>query len=168
MLEKLKKGWFLLCLIPLLISVLYYYYAIFEGSLKEHPESSFAILISGVLFIVVYAIICIFFLQIKQLFALQNERQIMQAQVSALQNQSASVRESMEKERIYRHDMRHYIQNIAALLQIRDCESALDYIGSLDKTLKPAQVLVYCENDTINAVLYYYLAMAKQDGIEVT
>lgn len=168
MLEKLKKGWVLLCLIPLLISALYYYCAMFEGDLKEHPENSFPIIISALLFMVTYAVICVFFQQIEQLFALQSERQLMQAQVSALKNQSVAVMESMKTMSIYRHDMRHYMQSIRALLENGNTKAALDYMGSLSHSFEKAEISRYCENETLNAILFHYIDMAEKEGIKVS
>lgn len=167
MLERLKSGWALFCLIPFLSYTNLYLMTYYPMTLTERPESAYPMALTILFTMVVYAVICIFFLQIKQQYALQNQQQLLQVQVAALQHQTDAVRETDEKTRILRHDMRHYIQNIASLLKSGDTAAAAEFIGRLDNLLEQTALPQYCENPTINAILAYHLESAKKEGIDV-
>jgi two-component system, LytTR family, sensor histidine kinase AgrC len=167
MLDKLKMGWALICVLPFLSYMNLYILTYYPVTLAERPVSAYPMALTIIFTMAVYWVICIFFRQIQQQYALQNEQQLLKAQVTALQNQTAAVREMEERTRILRHDMRHYLQNISSLLQRGEAQSASEFIGRFDDLLEQSAVPQYCENPTINAILAYHLESAKKEGIDV-
>lgn len=63
--------------------------------------------------------------------------------------------------------MRHYIQNISTLLQSGNPNSAIEFIGKLEKDFDNTSIKKYCENQVLNAILVYYIENAKKEGIKV-
>lgn len=167
MLDRLKKGWALFCLIPLISYALLYLLTYYPQTLVERPENAYPMALTILLTMIVYGVICFFFQHMKQQFAQESEQQLLQAQVIALQNQSDAVMEMEEKTRILRHDLRHNVHNIGALLTKGDLKTAMEFIGSFDDLLEQADIPQYCDNPIINAILTYYLENSRKEGIEI-
>jgi sensor histidine kinase regulating citrate/malate metabolism len=63
--------------------------------------------------------------------------------------------------------MRHYVQNISALLQRGDLKPAMEFIGKTGYILEETKIPKYCENPSVNAILAYHLEAAKKEGVFV-
>lgn len=98
---------------------------------------------------------------------MEKEKQLLKIQVTALQNQADAVLEMNEKTRILRHDARHYLHNIAALLNGDKTVTARNFIDRFEEMMEQSEIPQYCENPTINAILVYYLKNAENEGIHV-
>ncbi|MDO4270940.1 MAG: GHKL domain-containing protein [Eubacteriales bacterium] len=95
------------------------------------------------------------------------EAELLSARVSALQNRLETARAADEAIRIERHDLRHKLQTLAALVEKDEKAEALAYIGAsqarLDET-KPARL---CPDLVLDAVLSSYFDQARRRGIRV-
>lgn len=167
MLSTLKKGWALLCILPFLFNVLVYLLFMVDLSGLKQTNNLISIILAAFMVLAYYLVIIIYFRQAQQQFLLQSEQQLLQTQVNALISQSDAVKNAEEEIAIYRHDMRHYIQNIQALLQSGDMKTAIGFLGKYNEMFANTKVPCYCENRTINAILSYYLQNAQKEGIEV-
>lgn len=168
MLDKLKKGWALFCLIPALSYASNYLLAIYPVNIFARQESILPLLLSDAIIIAAYSVIIIFFRQTQRHFTIQNEQQLLNSQVHALENQLNAVSEAEKKTTILHHDMRHYIQNIAAILKSDGIVAAMGFLGQFDVMFEQKTITRYCENLTINAILNYYLELAKKQGVTVS
>lgn len=164
-LNTVKKGWRLFCVVPLLYDVLIYFLFTANQTGLNQPVSLITMIVATLMVVTVYWIIIILFHQTQQQYTMQNEQQLLAIQVMALQNQFDAVRDAEEKVTIHRHDTRHYQHHILALLQSGDIKSAIEFLSNWDKIYGSTEVVHYCENQTINAILAYYLKDAKQNGI---
>ena len=54
---------------------------------------------------------------------------------------------------LLRHDMRHFLTNIATLIENEESAKALDYIHEIVKTTEKTINKRYCTNDIINVIL---------------
>jgi hypothetical protein len=167
MLDNMEKGWALICAIPILSCSLLYIMFYYSKSFNDIPKIIIPVCITVAFTMIVYGVICAFFRQMQEKFTMENEKQLLKIQVEALQKQSNAVLEMEEKTRIIRHDTRHYIQNIAVLLQSGETENAINFISKVDDMLVQSEIPKYCENPTINAILTYYLENAKIEGIDI-
>lgn len=167
MLNTLKKGWALFCIVPSLYNALVYLLFMVDLSGLKQTNNLISIIIATLMVMGYYLVIIIYFRQAQQQFLMQSEQQLLQTQVNALVSQSDAVKNAEEEIAICRHDMRHYIQNIQALLQSGDTKTAIGFLGNYDEMFQNTKVPYYCENHTINAVLSYYLQNAQSEGIEV-
>lgn len=166
-LDQLKKGWIIFCLVPLTSYVLIYFLNRYTVYIEGRGESIFTILVSVVGIILYYAAISTFFRQMQLHFTIQNEQNLLKSQITALQNQLNSGKESQEKYGILRHDIRHHTQITASLIATGDTDKAIEYISKFNALLDDTKVPAYCENPTINAVLAYYIENAKKEDIAV-
>ena len=166
-LNKLKKGWAIFCLIPLLSFILLYLLARYPFSIFDRPENIIPLLLMVTITFLIYWVILIFFRQMQQQFDMQSEQQFLKLQVAALQNQLDATWDIEEKTKILRHDMRHYVQNISVLLQRGDIKPAMEFIGRTGDILKETKIPKYCTNPSVNAILAYHLEAAKKESVFV-
>jgi len=167
MIRNTDKGWLAFCVIPLSYIVLIYSTTMY--SMDKVLIGS--ILKNVVLFLIMsfsaYYMIFRFFVQTKEQLTLQNEQDLLKKQVAAAQVHLETLQESQEKTIIYRHDMRHHLNLIDTYLEDDNPTAARNYIAEVEKAIVGAVVEKYCSNYTVNLILSFYLAKAKNDRIRV-
>ncbi len=84
-----------------------------------------------------------------------------QQQVEHQRQDYNAILQKMEMEKIYRHDMRHHLLVLEALLQQNDSANARIYINELNGRLTGLAQKVWSANMPVNAVLAAYMAKAK-------
>lgn len=67
---------------------------------------------------------------------------------------------------LLRHDMRHYLDGIAAFIEADNSEAALKYMDRLEERIDSTKIIQYCTNELINTVLATYEARMKEHHIE--
>ncbi len=168
MLRNADKGWIGFCAIPLSYTLLVY--LIIKTSINKSPISTRSVIILALLLILTfsaYVLIFRFFRQTREQLSLQNEQNLLKIQVEASKLHFEELRASQEKTLIYRHDMRHHLNLIGSYLADNNSAAALEYISEVEKTIRSAVVEQYCNNYTVNLILYSYIARAKDAGIKV-
>lgn len=165
-LHSLKRGWGLLCIMPLSFYTIFYI-LFMRGAVAASGQLLFIVALVLVIMAAAYGVIFIFFREYIQRASLQEEQQMLKTQVLALERQTGAIRRSEEQVRIYRHDMRHYIGDVAALLREGNIEEALRVLGDFDERNKRTELPRYCQNATVNAILTLYFGQAMDAGIKV-
>jgi len=84
-----------------------------------------------------------------------------QQQVEHQRQDYNAILQKMEMEKIYRHDMRHHLLVLEAMLQQNDSANARIYINELNGRLTGLAQKVWSANMPVNAVLAAYMAKAK-------
>jgi len=109
---------------------------------------------------VAFPAICRSFRERQQRAAVERKLELMMAEVKAR-------REDVEEARRIRHDQRHHLIAVADLLLCDKTQEALDYLSRVDGCLDARETLtrVWCENETINAILSGYSRKAEMRGI---
>lgn len=169
MLRMLDRGWALFCLMP------FAFYWIFYILFMRHAASTddlalrlLLVLLALSMMVVAYAIICIFFMQIKRQAEITGRQALLKSQVAALSKQTEAIYDSMEQTRILKHDMRHYLKSASTLLRSGEIEKALDFLDSIDSDMEKSKLQQFCENPVVNAILSFYAEKARQEGIPIT
>lgn len=81
------------------------------------------------------------------------------------QLQYENITREMENARRMRHDMRHWLNGLADLLEQDKPEEMKEYLAQvIDRTVKRENT-VYCHNPTVNGLLQYYVGQAEGAGI---
>lgn len=137
MLQLLDKGWGTLCLIPSAAFILTLY--LINNFLQDDPLAA-SVIIYGIVIVCTcsYVLIYLFFMRVLQEYDLKNSRELVEAQIAALERQSESNHELDEKMRIQRHDMRHQWMTVSALIEQGDKQAVLGFIDTVRSRIDDA------------------------------
>lgn len=78
------------------------------------------------------------------------------------------MRESQNKTRAYRHDLRHHLQYLSACLENGQYTQAQSYIRSISDEIEASRVTVYCENEAANLIFSSFAGRAAAKGIPLS
>lgn len=112
-----------------------------------------------------YAVVIRLFLLSRQLSEEQEEARQLSLQAQALEGQCQIYAASHEQVRILRHDMRHHIVTLSALLESDQYSEIKSYLSALGDVLEHAAVAEYCDNSIVNSILSVYAQKSKEAGI---
>lgn len=163
--EDMKKSsWRVLCVIPMLFFSLVMFLGLYPHVRTDNLIGvTFLYVILGFVYYIIYQV----FNSTYHLLKIQNDNDTLKFQVQAMERQANMLRQSNEQVRIYRHDMRHYIAEVATLLKAGNIAEALKVLGGFDELNQKTVLPTYCENPTVNAILAYYFQQAEDAGILV-
>ncbi len=156
----------LIGIVPLIYYVLAYLTTVYTHLLYTSRVIVIGILTTG-LSAVFYYFLIEYVNQLTKRFALQNEQNVLAAQISALRLRAESMIQAEEKTRIYRHDMHHHLSLIGAYLADDNKAAAQRYIAKVGSAIEDAAVPAYCGNYTVNLILYSYITKAEKDKVKV-
>ena len=77
-----------------------------------------------------------------------------------------ALRESQQKTRAYRHDLRHHLQYLSGCLENGQYEQAQRYIHEINAEIEAARVVTYCENEAANLIFSAFAARAEAQGVK--
>lgn len=96
------------------------------------------------------------------------QEDILKLQVSNLSDRIADLSAADEKFRIERHNFRHKMKTIASLVELQQYEELTALVQDYNETYRKTQVVRYCSNAIIDAVLSTYIGQAESKGIQVS
>lgn len=167
MLRNTDKGWFGFCTIPLSYYALIYFTGMYNVNILRVKSTLITMGLALMLTLAAYVMILRLFKQTREQVTLQKEQDLFQMQAAAAQVHLEALQESQEKTIIYRHDMRHHLNLIAAYLADNNMSAAQKYITGVENAIESATVETYCTNYTVNLILYSYILKAKKERITV-
>lgn len=97
----------------------------------------------------------------------QRQAQTYLEQMTALRQDYELLQKKLELGRSYRHDTRHHMLALSALLQQGDKDAALAYMSDWQGQLTQIESRSWCKNPSVNAVLSAYMAQAEEAGCVV-
>lgn len=167
-LDALDKGWGPFCLVTFLmlamIFLLQYYPAPIRGNTQNIP----LLMIAYSLMLAFYAIIYLNFENITHYYQLKQDQRLMLMQTEMQKKEYNAILEKIDAAQIYRHDMRHHIHALHAMLRENKPVEAEKYLGKLSDKLTDTVIEQFCENYVINAILSFYIGKAREEGVQVT
>lgn len=95
----------------------------------------------------------------------RREKTILNLQSRALKEQLSNLEEKDESMRILRHDLRHHLSTLSALLHSKELIRAQEYVSQLDSSLIQTKQESFSTNAVINAVISFYAGKAQSQGI---
>jgi uncharacterized membrane protein (GlpM family) len=98
----------------------------------------------------------------------EQESMLLSVQIKQAKKDMNEFWEQQEKTAIYRHDMRHHLNLIAAFLAEGDIGKSMDYINRVQSNIMEITPIRYCENNTVNLILSYYARKAETGNITLT
>lgn len=112
-----------------------------------------------------FAFLFVYFHEYEKKQEIWQYSELMQMQLSSIENEIKQVKRSKEKLTILRHDMRHHLDLILAQLQVNNTQEAIHYIKEIDNTYDDTVMTSYCKNEMINAVISIYHTRFSENGI---
>lgn len=111
-------------------------------------------------------------LYIRDVFSIRNQKQqlvfqmnLMQYQLEDQKKQSALIANNAELLKQQRHDLKHQLTVMQLLNEKEEHDELSKYLDSLLQKI-PAAPILYCENETVNAVISHYATLCEQHHIK--
>lgn len=76
------------------------------------------------------------------------------------------IKEDVENARRIQHDTRHFANVLTSMLESEKTDEALELLKSFSDKAGDIVLENFCENDTINSILQYYVGHARKAGIQ--
>lgn len=152
-LKGVEDGWSSLLFLPVMLLALYSYFLASTANVT-------------VLFLLFFTALATFLALARLMAALAQERRARKSrlQMEALRQDCEQLQKKLELGRSYRHDLRHHVTALSALLQQGDCAGAARYVADWQGQLTQIETDTWCGNTAVNGVLSAYLAQAKDAG----
>lgn len=106
--------------------------------------------------------------QYRERLGLANSIRIAEMQIALQGEQFIRITQSIEQTKATRHDIRHQLAVMNGYLASGDIDGARAYIDNLNKSIPVNFEQTLCENFAVNAVALHYLAIAKNENIEMS
>jgi sensor histidine kinase regulating citrate/malate metabolism len=103
---------------------------------------------------------------ISETAAIKEHARMIETQLSLQKTQYERVTKNAEHEKTVRHNLRHQLVAISGYNAAGDNESLRAYLETLMGEL-PDHEILYCKNYAVNAVINYYLSIAKSEGVRL-
>ena len=97
----------------------------------------------------------------------REENFFMLYQIEALNDYTQQIMESQNQMIQIRHDSRHWIRMLSAMLQSKKYDLAKEVLQNADVQLDNTRVYFYCLNPVVNAALSIYFSRSKKYGIQL-
>ena len=163
--KAISRLWLSLWLIPALFYMIWIHHFYFSG--RPALQNALDPFSTGYIILVDLGSILIY-RTILELVSTQENNLRLQ-----IENQSYSMREmqfnslnrQIEETRRTRHDLRHHVNILKIIRETGDMETLDDLIASYEQQYS-VQPLRFCENETVNSILFYYFNRAKNSEAE--
>lgn len=96
---------------------------------------------------------------------LEQAQDSLNLQVSQAVREIDAMRESQQKTKEYRHDLRHHMQYLAACIENNRLEHAAEYIQGICSEIEASKIITFCENEAANLIFSAFAERAKGQGI---
>lgn len=154
--ERLEGGWQSLFFLPLVLLTLYSY--LLSGTAD-----------AVTVFLLLFTCLAAFWALARLIISLAEENHAWEyrRRMEAMRQDYEVLQKKLALGRSYRHDMRHHMTALAAMLQQGDAESARRYVANLQGQLVQIETETWCRNAAVNGVLSAYLSQARDLGCEL-
>lgn len=162
--QKPDKELLIFSLMPFTYYVFDYVTGVYTSLLYSGKEVvaeflGFALCIAYLLFLLVY------FKQYEEKREAEQRNRLIEMQRAQIEKEIAANERSEYKLSLLRHDMRHFLANIAGLIEDGEYEKARVYCGEVISHVDKTAVQKYCTNKTINTILSAYEAAIQENKI---
>lgn len=98
---------------------------------------------------------------------IEKDRATIQNQMTAYDLQYQAMKDKMEQEKRRAHDTRHHFRTLMSLVDNKEYANAANYLKEYLHEWEETSIEKVSNNAKLNNILNYYMAQAKQQGIEV-
>ena len=105
--------------------------------------------------------------RLAQSYAASEQYRTTRLLASVQTSQMATLQYNLDQLKKTRHDYRHHLITIKGLLEEKKPDCALEYINEYLGSFEALSTIQYCSNISSNAILNYYIHLARNQGIGV-
>lgn len=98
---------------------------------------------------------------------LEKKQDNLSTQVAQAVREIESLRESQQKVRAYRHDLRHHMQFLLSCIENGRIEQAQAYIQEVYSEIEANQMIAFCENEAANLIFSSFAGRAGNYSIPI-
>lgn len=98
---------------------------------------------------------------------MEQTQQILNLQVTQAIREIETLRESWQKMKAYRHDLRHHMQYLSSCMENGQLDRAQAYIHEIDSAIESNQVINFCANEAANLIFSAFVRRAEDCGITI-
>lgn len=164
-LERHKKGWGPLCLIPALFYTTVRSLLISPESNYNTTTNSLAIIFTLLITSVSYSIIARLFYQQRKNDILERDNEFLETYSLCLRREIESTRLAEEKLTILRHDFKHTSNLIISYLKNNQTEQIYKLLNQINQTLSKSKLKIYCDNISLNSVITTNMLKVQENNI---
>jgi sensor histidine kinase regulating citrate/malate metabolism len=170
-LSQTRKGWWLLCSVPLLMISSFILISAVPIAIIQNPARIPAALLFCGTSIVIY--ITFFYMLWQQHKQSQLEQNVMalRLSVSDLEHQNELIQQNEKKFTLFRHDVRHITEMLSSCLAQNDIDGAKQWLKPLTQNISvPLQYISrnFTGYGMPDAVLSRYVEQSKEAGIDIS
>lgn len=132
---------------------------LYSGSDVVVEFLSFALCISYMIFLLIY------FHEYELKNQAELNSRLADMQLYSLRSEIEQVRNSEQRIKILRHDMRHHLAAIQTFISQNETERALSYIHEINEHYDDTVIHTFCKNDLVNSVLSIYQSQCTEKQI---
>lgn len=167
-LEMLRVNWWVFSMIPLGFEVLLLMtnrlVPVPDGYARNYPMLAVIFLLMGL----IYGLLIYTFHMAHAVTESELTKVIQSQQLDAAKTQIEFLREAQMRTAIYRHDMRHNLAAIDALLSAGNVQKTRDYINQVQSGIEALTLRHFCENNLVNLLCSSFSDKAERAGIRLT
>lgn len=98
---------------------------------------------------------------------LEETQECLNLQVVQAVREIEALRESQQKTRIYRHDLRHHMQYISSCIENGKYDHAQEYIREICSEIEGNQMTIFCQNEVANLIFSAFVGRAGDLDIPI-
>ena len=165
--QSFRRSWTLFTALTGVCYVILALVSIYPTVIFQRPEDIPMAVLLLVLVALTYATIFIVLYQQNELFRVRERQHTFEIQALMMEQRVGELCDAERRFRFERHNLRHRLLAISAMLQQDDTKAALDYIGASQQALDATEVEHYCSDPALDAILSSYFRQAKEQGIRL-
>lgn len=98
---------------------------------------------------------------------LEQSQDVLNIQITQAVREIQTLRESQQKAKVYRHDLRHHMQYLSACIENGKTQQAQAYIREICSEIEADKVRSFCENEAANLIFSAFVGRAENLGITI-
>ncbi|RJW36212.1 ATP-binding protein [Clostridiales bacterium TF09-2AC] len=162
--------WSRLVSIPVLFFVVYHFdvgYITPKQFMATHTNAFFSVICWMVCIYTVHYVTLRILSRLAQSYAASEQYRTTRLLAGVQTSQMATLQYNLDQLKKTRHDYRHHLITIKGLLEEQKPDCALEYINEYLGSFEALSTVQYCSNISSNAILNYYIHLARNQGIGV-
>lgn len=98
---------------------------------------------------------------------LEQTQDSLNLQISQAVREIDALRESQQKTKEYRHDLRHHMQYLSSCIENGKLEHAQEYIQGICSEIEANKIITFCENEAANLIFSAFAGRMKEYDIQM-